>query len=222
MLTMLVYFINGVILAFFAVKVYLSIRKKSNPYMGYFMGTAAFYSLSMLSYTFLISTAIITKDNIFLYWSDFIGRLFLYIGSLFAVQIALYHFLPKSNKRFLASIFLGVISFFLVIYNLLYPNYPYFDQYKIIHWQASPLLGAGLAFVFVCVWIPASYVFIREFIKSGFTSVKAFLLGSGFFLGSVSGLLQDFSVTTVQYLVVNLALALGFILIFFGLFYEEA
>jgi hypothetical protein len=101
------------------------------------------------------------------------------------------------------------------------PNHPYIDKLGIIHWQAQPFLGLGLAIVFISVWIPASYVFVTEFIKSKFTSLKALFLGVGFLLGAVSGFLQDFAFSTLQYLVVNLSLALGFVLIFIGLFYEE-
>jgi hypothetical protein len=185
------------------------------------LGTALFYSASMFAYVFYIGLALYTANNYNLYLGDFFGRSLLYIGSLFAIQITLYNLWPKSKKRFFASFVLGLISLFYIIYNYLNPNHPYIDRLQIVHWEASPVLASGLAVVLFTVWVPASIVFFHQFYKSKFKSLKAFLLGSGFLLGAITGILQDYVVSTVGYLNVNLFLSIGFILIFSGLFYDE-
>lgn len=221
MITALVYLINGIVMAFFSVKVYRSLKQKFNPYLLYFLGTTAFYCLSLFAYFFLVLAYLIQHEPHLLFWSDYLGRFFLYAGSAIAIQIPLYKFFPKSKLRYLATLFLSIIGISLAVYNFYHQNQPYLDASGAVHWEADAILAGGLAFMFLSVWIPTTIVFGIEFIKSKFKSLKSFLLSTGFLISAICGSFQDYSRTPFQYIVVNLLMAVGFILIFIGLFHEE-
>lgn len=221
MITAFVYFINGLIMAYFSYKTYVSLNKKDNPFLFYFFGTTFSYFISFLLYVVLIVFSVKLNNPELVFWSDYFGRIFLYIGSAFAAQIFLYKYFPKTKKRYLFSFAILLAGLILAIYNFFNPNPAFIDSSGIVHWEASFILASGLALIFLSVWIPNSVIFIYEFLKSKMRSRKALLLGLGFLLGALGGLFQDFAATTLEYILINFMLGLGFILIFLGLFYEE-
>lgn len=220
MITALVYFINGLVMLFFVIKLHRSLKnKKNNPYLNYFLGTTGFYCAALLAYTVLLTLGVLYENSTLLFYSDFIGRILIFIGTAFALQIPLFKKIPKFKYRYLASFLLLFVASLIMIYNYFNPNIPTVDSLNIVYWNAPNIVAYGFGLIVMGVWLPTATIFLLESFKE--KSVKAFFLGIGFFLGALSGILQDFGRNTLEYVIINLLLAIGFILIFFGLFKDE-
>lgn len=216
MLTALAYLFDGLVLGFFSYRVFLSLRSKKNPFLTFFIGVSTFLSLNFVFYSILISIAIWSKDANYLFWADYSGRLMVYFGSLFAVQIPLYEVSKNVFYRTIGVSFVAILGTLLAVFNLIYRNAPYVDQLGIVHWQSPLWLGVGLAIIILGIWVPTSFIFLVEFAKSGYKLRRSLFLGLGFLLGAVGCAMQDFGTTASSYILINLVTVFGFIMIFLG------
>jgi hypothetical protein len=205
----------------FSIRVILLLRKFYNPFMFYFACVSGFLALNFFTYSAFIMWFLVTKQPTLLFWSDYWGRFFVYLSSVFAIQILLYKLVPKRPERFWGSVIVAALGIFLAVYNFIHPNYPYIDSLQIIHWQSPVWLGLGLAVMIVGIWLPTSFIFLLEFVKSEFRLVKSLYLGAGFLLAALGGALQDFGTTISSYTFINAVLIFGFILIFVGVILKD-
>lgn len=218
---MTVYIIIAIILLFLSFRLYVLNKKESNKLAVYFFwglltsGIGQVISLSVAMCYFPL------QNGSFLYWGDIIGRLFLYLSAAFLIQMSLYLYFPESKKRLYISYLYVLCGLLLFTYSATLNYQPYFDSIGILHWQAplnfSIIYGLPLFFA----WASITILFLAEFVKSRFKSSKALVIGIGFLLATISGVAQDFGKTILEYLLINLLLALGFILVFFGVFIKE-
>ena len=223
MISAIIYLIDGVILAIFFYRVFTSVSGKitKNPFAAYFSWATFFYSTSFLLAFVSISVAIMISNNNILFWTDYIGRVFFYIGAIFAVQIPLYKYFPKNNRRFILSYLYGLIGVALIIYQFTIRNIPTVDSAGLVNWHAGPILSGGIALLMLVPWAATSVIFISEFVKSKFKLPKPFFLGFGFFLVCVGAIFQDLSNNALYFIIFSVILTIGFLLVLVGMFYKE-
>jgi len=170
---------------------------------------------------FILSYLPLSQNYILLFWSNVIARLFLYLSGAFIVQLALYLYFPKSKKRLYVSyliVLYGIVMFFL---NLTLSCRPFIDSLGILNLNSPLWFGFLFIIPLLFIWVSLSFVFLVEFFKSGFRSIKSLVIGFGFLLGAISGAAQDFAKTTLEYFSINMLLGLGFVLIFIGMFIKD-
>lgn len=221
MITLLVYIIIDLVLIFFAYKLFRSIKKEYNLFSAYFLYAILIYSLGQTLSVLSIIIYYFSQQAMLLYLVDVIGRLSLYSGSAILAQVPLYLYFPESKKRYLASYLIfaiGLVSFF---YNLTLKYYPFIDSAGIIRWETPLSLGAIMGITLICVWLPTSIVFLIQFVKSSYRSMRSLLLGLGFLFATFGGIAQDFGRDSIEYLLINSFFIIGFALVFSGVLINE-
>jgi len=221
MVTFLVYLMIDIVFVLFAYKLFFLVKKKDAPISSYFFGAIIFYTLGQTTALVLIGLFLFSQQGFLLYWTDVIGRLTLLLGGAFVIQVPLYVYFPKSKKRFITSYLIAAVALAAFIYNLTLRYQPFIDSTGIIQWETPISLAAILGPILLLVWLLTAVIFLLQFIKSKFESKKSLMLALGFFLATLGTVLQDFGRSTVQYILINLLLAAGFILILLGLLIDE-
>lgn len=223
MISSILYLINGIIISVFFYKTYLSIagRITKNPFAFYFLCASFFYAVNFLSSSIIIATAIYYHNNDLLFIADIISRTLFYTAAIFVVQIPLYKYFPKNKKRFIISYLYGILGAVLVIYQLNIMNTPTINNIGIVNWHTNVILGSGMSILWLAPWIATSSIFILDFIKSKFKLVKSFLIGVGWALICIGGSLQYASTDTSSYIVFSIVLAMGFLTVLAGTFYQK-
>ncbi len=222
MISGFVYLVNTIILGLFCYKTYLVGYGKNNIFAKYLFWSSLFITVSFLKSVILIFLAISLSSADLLFWADFFGRILFYTAGAFAVQIPLYKFFPNNKKNTYVSYFWILIGIVFVVFQLLHRNEPFIEGTGIINWGASVGLTAGMALLVLAPWAVTSFIFIREFVKSKFTKIKSFLLGSGWFFVCIGATFQDSAKSVFFYILFGIILMLGFMSVLAGLFYEES
>jgi hypothetical protein len=161
------------------------------------------------------------SNNNMLFGIDYTVRILLYIGAIFLVQIPLYRYFPKNNKRFILSYLYGLIGIALIIYQFYVRNTPTLESTGFINWHATIVLNGGLFILSLLPWIATSVIFISEFVKSKFKSLKSSLIGFGLLLFAIGGIFQDLSSNALCFIVFSIISTVGLMLLLAGMFYEE-
>jgi hypothetical protein len=223
MISAIMYLIAGIVIGIFSYECYLTGYGKGakNPFANYFFWAALFFAISYIQSVVIIMVSTLHSSSDLLFWADFIARAFFYIGAVFSVRVPLYKLFPKSKKTVIFSYIYALIGVVLMVYQIIYRNIPVMNNSGIINWNAGIVLVVGIAILLIVPWAAISYIFLREFIKSKFSLLKPFLLGSGFFLICIGGSFQDLSSTVIQYIFFGILLAVGFLSALAGMFYEE-
>jgi hypothetical protein len=185
------------------------------------MWATFFHAIAYFTRSILTTTAILLPNYNLLFWDDYIGRIFFYAGAVFAIQIPLYWLFPKDKNRFILSYLAIVIGGILSVYQFFVRNIPTLNSAGFVNWHVSAILSGGMALILVAPWTATMIIFLIEFAKSKFKSLKPFYLGVGFFLISAGGLFQDMATNTFSYIFFSILLAAGFLLILAGVFYEN-
>jgi hypothetical protein len=223
MISAVVYLIDAIIVGLFCYKAYsISYGNKSdNRFATYIFWATLFIAISFLKSAILIPISINSNQPLLLFWTDFAGRALFYAAAAFSVQIPLYKFFPKSNKTIILSFVTIFIGATLLVYQLGTKNFPFVTDTGIVNWNSGVILTAGMAILLLLPWAITSFLFIKEFIKSKFRSLKPFLIGSGFFLICVGATFQDSASTILLYILFSIPLVAGFMFVLAGMFYEE-
>lgn len=224
MISAIVYFISSIVLTIFCYKVYFAGHGKNktrNPFVNNFSWATFFIAISFLKGAVLIMIAISFSITGLLFWTDFIGRALFYTAAIFSVQIPLYKFFPKNKKAIIVPYISGLIGVLLLIYQFYFRNTPTISSEGIVSWNANIILGVGMTILFIVPWAVTSFIFIKEFINSKIKSPKPLLLGIGFFLICIGGILQDLSTIIFTYIAFSMILMAGFLTVLTGMFYEE-
>lgn len=226
MITAIIYFIDGVILSLFCYRLYLSVSGKitKNPFVFYFLWALFFYVLNAFYSAIFTALAIIYPSYISLSLINTIARVFFYIGSIFAVQIPLYKYFPKSRRRYIFSYLFGAIGIALLVYQIFAAHdIPVLGKNGVVDLHADMVLNVGMAILVVGPWLASSVIFILEFVRSKFKLIKPLLLAIGFLLASIGAVFQNSSgpfFTLFWYIFFSVVLMLGWLFTLAGMFYE--
>jgi len=223
MFTAIMYLLDFVVLTVFCYKTYtIAFKAKTeNKFAKYIFWSALFVDIAFLVPPFFIFAYTIFPQQYLMFLADIVGRALFYIGAVFGVQIPLYKSFPNSKKRIIFSYLAILIGIALLIYQISYNNYPYITDVGIINWQAGAVLTSGMSLLFIVPWAVTSFIFIKEFIKSKFSSPKTFLLGFGFILICVGAVFQDATSTILSFILLGIPLIAGFMLLLAGLYYDK-
>jgi hypothetical protein len=223
MISAISYLINGIVILLFFLRTYRSIPGKitKNPFSFYFLWVTFFYSIDFLIAPIFIIVAIKYPHSNLLFTVDFIGRVLFYIGAIFAVQIPLYKFFPKSKRRFALSYLYGVIGIALTIYQLYVRNVPTLNNAGIVNWHAGTILNIGMAIIMLAPWATTSCIFISEFIKSKFKLLKSLLFGVGWAFICIGAIFQDQATAVFSYIFFSAILTVGFLFTLASMFYKK-
>jgi hydrogenase/urease accessory protein HupE len=219
-------FITGCIFSFVLVVFFFKLlslnRQKPSPFTTYFLGGIGISAVGQVIATVLVGIVlIIGNTSNLLYWTDIIGRFALLGGAAFTVQIPLYMLFPKSRNRFLVSYAVILATIILLIANLTQHYKPFFNPIGITE-IPNTLVGTISGILLLVIWLSATIVFFFNFIQSKFKSTRSLLLGCGFLLTSLGGSsYQAFDKNVTEYLIANLVITLGFLILFAALFVKE-
>lgn len=213
---LLTYLVGTIIVFAFSYRLYVLYQKEANPFIKYFGFAIFFYGLGELIGLLLLIFYFILGNPALLYWLDVITRFSLYAGSAFMVQLPLYLFFPKSTKRIYATYVIFFIALALLAYNLSLAYQPIIDSSGFVRWDAPLSISIIMAFILALTWLSTSAVFLGQFIKGKYKSVKALSLGLGFLFMAAGVIFQDFATTTIEFSVLYLSLLVGGTLILIG------
>jgi len=226
MITAIIYFIDGLILSIFCYKLYHSVSGKitKNPFTFYFLWALFFPAVNAFYSAICITIAIIYPTFISLSLINVTARTLFYIGSIFAVQIPLYKYFPKSRWRYVFSYMFGAVGVALTIYHIVaVSSVPAIGENGIVNWQTDTILNIGMAILVIGPWLASSVIFILEFIRSKFRLTKSLFLGVGFLLVCVGAVFQNSSgplFTQFWYVFFSVILMVGWLFTLAGMFYE--
>lgn len=219
MTVFLIFLFSTLVIIFFIYRLFLSLKKKDNPFVKFFLLTLILYGIGEVIGLGIITAYLYSNQAHLLYWLDVFSRSSTYLGSIFIIQIPLYLYGIKTKYRYIVSALFFISSLFFFLYNLSIRYQPFFDSTGAIHWEAPLTVSLGFALITLAAWVPTAIVFL---LKSKKTKSKKFLLlGIGFFLTSIGTTLQDFSKSNFQFNLFYFFLFLGAVSIILGFELKE-
>lgn len=230
-LTGLTHLVDGIISILLGIKLWRDLKIKTEKesivarkYFVYFFSLLGIFQL-MLALPHLSLYSNPSSFPMLMTSAFIIGHVFLYLALAFMLLVPFeLYFLNKKIKYAVFSV-IALFGTFITYTNIIKPNTPVFDtKTGITLLNTDPAVGQLILIIVLLGWGVSATMFIYNGIKlrrgSNNAIVRDLLIASGLIVLIMGGPLHDIAKKPVHYLIADLLLLVGFILMASGVFYR--
>lgn len=215
----IIFSIGAFIFALLSYKIFLAKKKKESLFLSYFLTTIVTLVIALA--IFALDLWFFSSNSYLLSIGKIIGDFILFLSITFGIKVSLYLWRPKISVKY-GFYPLFVISVILTIIQIFSPPKSIVSINGVVLWNINSLVAWSLVFLAALMWVPTGLKFFIEglSIRDKVQKIRFFLLALGFLVISLTGPIMV--VTQIESLIVasQVAMTLGFGLLFAGMFYK--
>ena len=157
-------------------------------------------------------------------WGYVVGHIFCYIAFTYVLRLQ-FSMLPRLARFDGLALAIGIaVNAALTVYSygtMISGVQPAYNAAQgLVEYNATPLLGAGIAvFATVCV-LPTAILMIVNGIRNPGSRLRSFLLGGGLFILMIAGPLHDVAPSAAFYTLAEIITIIGLLLLVSGVLYR--
>ncbi|MDO8524666.1 MAG: hypothetical protein Q7R99_03485 [bacterium] len=227
-LTGLTHLIDGVVSILLGIKIWHDLKTEKNSaatkkYFTYFFLFLGIFQLILaLPHLSLYSNQ--SSFPTLMALAFIIGHIFLYIALAFTLLASLELYLSNKKIKYAAFSAITLLGAFITYTNIIKPNTPIFDtKTGITLLNANPVVGQLILIIVLLGWGVSAIIFIYNGIRlyrvNNNATARNLLIALGLIFLIIGGPLHDITKKSVHYLIADLLVLIGFMLMASGVFY---